>query len=65
MQREDDKPEVIRRRFENYQRETVPVVNLFRKEHKEMSFEVSAEAPPEEVINRVRQRLEKAVQAPG
>src|SRR5437870_2117332 len=56
VQREDDKPEVVRRRFENYQRETVPVVSLFRKEHPDLCCEVSAEASPEEVIARVRQR---------
>jgi len=56
-QREDDKPEVVMRRFENYERETVPVVNLFRKEHKDVCWEVSAEASPGEVLNCVQHSL--------
>jgi adenylate kinase len=54
IQRKDDKPEVIRRRFENYEHETVPVIELFRKEHNKVCLEVSAEASPEEVLNQMR-----------
>jgi adenylate kinase len=57
IQREDDKPEVVMRRFENYERETVPVVDLFRKEHKDVCWEVPAEASPEKVLSRVGQGI--------
>ena len=57
IQREDDKPEVVMRRFENYERETVPVIEFFRKEHKALCLEVAADEPPDEVTNQVRNAL--------
>jgi len=59
-QRQDDREEIVRRRFENYERETVPVIGLFRKEHKEICLEIGAQAIPDEVANQVREKLTKA-----
>jgi adenylate kinase len=58
VQRPDDQPEVIRRRLENYERETVPIINLFRKQYQKLCLEVSAQAPTDEIITCVRQRLD-------
>ncbi len=60
IQREDDKPEVVRRRLENYEGETVPVIEFFRKEHKALCLEVAADARPEEVAKEVRNVLKNS-----
>jgi adenylate kinase len=59
VQRADDKPEVVRRRFQNYERETLPIVDLLRQKHPAACYEISAEGPPQEVTKRVREVLEK------
>lgn len=61
VQRQDDGEEIVRRRFENYERETVPVIEFFRKEHKELCLEISAQAEPDEVANQVREKLTKSL----
>ncbi len=65
IQRSDDKSEVVRRRFENYERETMPIVKLFRTQHKDACREISAEGSSQQVIDRVQEGLQSAVQQPG
>ena len=59
IQREDDRPEVIQTRFTGYERETIPVVESFRKEFAHLIWEESSTAPLDQVIDRVGQRLEQ------
>ena len=56
-QRADDSPEVVRRRFENYQAETVPVIEFFKREHPKQCVELSADASSDEVLQQARQQL--------
>jgi len=59
IQRRDDRPEIVRHRFDNYQLETVPVIEFFKREHPDLCLEESAAAPMHEIGNRVRERLER------
>jgi adenylate kinase len=58
-QREDDKPEVIQQRFKSYERETMPVIESFRKEFAHLIWEESSTAPLDQIIDRVGHRLEQ------
>jgi adenylate kinase len=59
IQREDDRPKVIQQRFTSYERETIPVVESFRKEFAHLIWEESSIAPLDEILARIRQRLEQ------
>ncbi|HSU57115.1 MAG TPA: nucleoside monophosphate kinase [Candidatus Dormibacteraeota bacterium] len=56
-QRPDDAPEVVRRRFENYQRETIPVIELFRTKYLQQCIDVVADNSPADVLSAVRKEL--------
>jgi len=56
-QRGDDREELVRHRFATFQRETVPVIEYFNRECPSLVSEISAEAPPAEVLAHVRTRL--------
>jgi adenylate kinase len=56
-QRRDDAPEIVRRRFENYQTETMPVIQFFRKTHADLCIDVSVEGTPGEVLQAVQREL--------
>jgi adenylate kinase len=58
-QREDDRAEVIQQRFKSYERETMPVIESFRKEFAHLILEESSTAPLDQVIDRVERRLEQ------
>jgi adenylate kinase len=60
-QRPDDRMEVVRERFRSYERDTLPVIDFFRKEFANVMWEESATPAPEEVLNRVGRRLEKMI----
>jgi len=55
VQRDDDKPEVIARRYDVYERESAPLVDFYRA--RGLLVEVDASLPPEEVYQRVRRAL--------
>jgi adenylate kinase len=57
IQRGDDREELIRHRFATYQRETVPVINYFKRECPQIVCEIPADAQPAEVLDQVRLRL--------
>lgn len=55
IQREDDKPEVVARRFEVYMRDSAPLVAYY--ERKGLLRRVRADRPPEEVFRAVAEAL--------
>jgi len=58
-QREDDKPEVIRRRLRVYEERTRPLIEYYR--HRVPILEVkceSADIPPDVVVERILQKLQ-------
>lgn len=61
IQREDDREEIIRERFERFEHETLPVIEFFKKEFGELTWEQSATAPEKQRIERVWHRLEKVI----
>ena len=56
VQRDDDRPEVIRERFEEYQEKTVPVIEHYREE--ETAIAVNGSKRIEEVWNDIKRILE-------
>jgi adenylate kinase len=54
--REDDREDVIRQRFEAYERQTRPVLNYFRQLGHFHEIEAS-EAPPQQIFQEIRQFL--------
>jgi adenylate kinase len=61
VQRPDDRMEVVRERFRSYERDTLPVIDFFRREFGTVTWEESAAPAPEEVLNHVWRRLEKVI----
>jgi adenylate kinase len=55
IQREDDKPEVVARRFEVYMRDSAPLVDYY--ERKGLLRRVRADGSPEEVFRKVAEVL--------
>jgi adenylate kinase len=56
--REDDRPEVVRERLEQYEAQTCPVIEFFRKsDHRVFDVDASRERP-EAVFGRIRGMLE-------
>ena len=49
IQREDDRPEVVRERFETYHQHTIPVLNFFKKEFRSLTWEESAESAQDQL----------------
>jgi adenylate kinase len=63
--REDDKPEVVRERLEQYEAQTRPVIEFFRSDNRRV-FEVDASRErPEEVFARIRAMLESVPDISG
>lgn len=57
VQREDDRAEVIQRRFTSYERETIPVIEFFRARYEHLIWQQSATAAFPEIIARAGRRL--------
>lgn len=55
VQRADDKPEVIKKRFVVYHKETQPLINYYEK--KKLLHRVDASKKPEDVYNEVKKAL--------
>src|SRR3954451_14717530 len=53
--RDDDKPEVIRKRLETYHEKTEPLVSYY--ERRSVLRRIGGEAPPEEVADQIRRTL--------
>ncbi|MBS3070490.1 adenylate kinase [Candidatus Micrarchaeota archaeon] len=49
--REDDKPEVVEKRLEVYERQTEPLIGYYRE--KDVILEINGEQPPEKVLKDV------------
>lgn len=62
IQRLDDREQIVRHRFATYQRETMPVIEFFKREHPSSILEESATAPMNEIGNRLIHRLEMVKQ---
>jgi adenylate kinase len=62
IQRPDDRQEIVRHRFDTYQRETLPVIEFFKREHPGLILEESATAPLNEIGNRLMERLKKVLE---
>jgi adenylate kinase len=61
IQREDDAAEVITKRFMNYEKETVPVIEYFRAKFKSLVWEAPPGAPMDQIIESTRRRLKELV----
>jgi len=55
IQREDDKPEVIKRRIDVYHKLTQPIIDYYRK--KGNFFEISGEGKLEEMVRKIKEIL--------
>jgi adenylate kinase len=58
--REDDKPAVVRRRLEEYVRQTAPLVDYYRQ--RGLLHLVDGEGTPQEVFERTRAIVDKLAQ---
>lgn len=65
LRRPDDRSEIVRRRFGTYRRETVPVIEFFKRKHAGLYWEESAAAPISEVGSRLSERLESCLRRNG
>jgi adenylate kinase family enzyme len=61
VQRQDDRIEVLRERFRSYERDTIPVVEFFRREFGNVTADESAAPAPDQVFNRVWRRLAEII----
>jgi adenylate kinase len=59
IQRPDDQPEVVKERLATYARDTLPVIDHFKRDFKLRTFEEPATLPPDQVADHVRQRVEQ------
>lgn len=59
LRRPDDRPEIVRRRFGTYRRETIPVTEFFKREHPDLYWEELATAPISAVGSRLSKRLDR------
>ena len=57
VQRPDDCPEVIKRRFENYENETMPVIKYFEDKCAAQCVRISVEGSAKDVVENVRKAL--------
>ncbi len=59
-QRHDDRPEIVEKRIETYEQETVPVIQYFKTNYPDLTHFMSAEKPVDQVTDSVLSILEKA-----
>ncbi|KHO48962.1 MAG: adenylate kinase [archaeon GW2011_AR6] len=57
IQRDDDKPESIKKRLETYRRETAPIMEFYKK--KGLLKEVDGTRPIESIFREIRGILDK------
>jgi adenylate kinase len=61
IQRQDDREEVVRERFKRFEHETLPVVEFFKKEFGELTWEQSGTTPQKQRVDQVWRRLQKDI----
>jgi adenylate kinase len=61
VQRRDDREEVVRERFKRFDDETMPVIEFFKNEFGELTWEQSATTPMPQRLRQVMRRLRKAI----
>jgi adenylate kinase len=61
IQREDDRMEVVQKRFESYEHETTPVIEFFRREWGHITWEEPATVSQQQLLERVWRRLAEAI----
>jgi len=60
-QREDDKPEVIKKRLKVYERQTQPLIEYYKRETPILEVEnKEIDAPPEITVEKIMNKLKKA-----
>jgi adenylate kinase family enzyme len=57
--------EAIRERLKIYERDTMPVIEFFKRELGHLTWEESATLSPDQLAGRVWQRLEQAMDLPA
>ena len=60
-QRPDDRADVVTERFKIYERDTLPVIEFFKKEFGRLTWEESANSLPDQILDRVWRRLVDAI----
>jgi len=60
-QRQDDREETVRNRLATYDRETCPAIEYFRQKYPKLVWEESATGTPDQLLERVWKRLERAM----
>ena len=64
FQREDDKPEVIRERLKVYEAQTQPLIEYYKDKLPVLNIECnSANTPPEVVVEKILQEVQKCARA--
>lgn len=58
-QREDDKPEVIKRRLEEYRNRAKPIIEFYRKEGEVKDIHIPEERPIKEIMKEINAAIEK------
>lgn len=61
VQRKDDRKEIVEARLKRFERETLPVIEFFKKELRRMTLEVPGTALNPRTIDRTWRRLQKLV----
>ena len=61
IRREDDREEVIRRRFANFERETSPVIEFFARKYAPMTRQPASHSTLDETVTQFRKHLDEAV----
>jgi adenylate kinase len=57
--REDDEPDVVRRRFDVYERQTGPVVAFFHREHPRLTYTQTGSVKVSQAANRIKGEVTK------
>jgi adenylate kinase len=61
VQREDDKPDVIRKRLRVYEKQTQPLIEYYQGKLPILNMEcISVDVPPEKIVKQILQKLKKA-----
>lgn len=60
-QREDDRPEVIKKRLVEYEEQTMPLLNYYREKSKVEDVTIEKEKPVEKIIQMVFDALDRSV----
>jgi adenylate kinase len=59
-QRHDDIPQVVERRLETYEKETVPVIEYFKENYPDLTHFIAAEKPVDQVTGEILSILENS-----